>query len=800
VAAFHSIVLKNSSYVGLFASEGAVVRNDLPKLDEILEELADKAATHIDRLAPVAFDRAWKEMTRYHQFLLALNASRDPTGAAFSYAEVVGDDWHAPHREWIRQYSRLLERAASRIPDDSHFIEMLAYAPVSLLSRPGGNQLPPRIVQSILDLGPMMVHRLETWVTKRTTFETSAEQPPKPRIGLASSDAKSYSDVLPNIIGAWERLLQLTSSIYGWTREAHSKGGNAERWSAFRASWPFLWRHLSNTAHCLAIAVWNEDEAGAAFYSEALVRWPETLGHRPDQHLHLRSHRLLFPDIFNIDWSEASAHASRLSYDYMPPPTPDQLLASIVRSSHNDVLILTAAIFLHWTLNEKQISDISGRTALALLRRDFGDEDHSRPTEQQLGLRSLFPDLIRLDIAGDGHGKQLYSSSLDDFIASLDNMTERRVVPGRVYTPSTAHHRDDLVLPFVAMMLASTPDDETDGLKEWVAELARDEDALPNGDRSLRKIVQQLELWVSTLNQFQPKLSRGVSALAPLRDADLVTRQLSSILNFARTTIEAARLERLKERPVSVATLERIRSTIEASLLKDSTKARFSISTKIERAPHDASIELREFSITGISKAQLIAPPMETTSSNFEEMLTSIAVKNALSTARATFARRHRDVIDISAKVEEGAFWRSIAPLIDRIGSYPVLLVSRAAEGRALRRILYGSPTHRPNLRVEQRELAANAGSYIATIEGVDVFGSDLSEGVAWLFSGQALRKIQYAELNPLGHFVDVKFVLDHDLQGTLKVSYRRELKWTEAPIFELRTLDPGDREDNGSA
>ena len=52
--------------------------HELPAPKEILEELVDKAALQIDRLAPVAFDAALKELTRYHRYLLSVNASRTP--------------------------------------------------------------------------------------------------------------------------------------------------------------------------------------------------------------------------------------------------------------------------------------------------------------------------------------------------------------------------------------------------------------------------------------------------------------------------------------------------------------------------------------------------------------------------------------------------------------------------------------------------------------------------------------------------------------------------------------------------
>ena len=47
------------------------------------------------------------------------------------------------------------------------------------------------------------------------------------------------------------------------------------------------------------------------------------------------------------------------------------------------------------------------------------------------------------------------ADSLDGLVGRLDNMTERRVVPGRVFTPSTLDRKDDLLLSVVAILLAA---------------------------------------------------------------------------------------------------------------------------------------------------------------------------------------------------------------------------------------------------------------------------------------------------------------------------------------------------------
>jgi hypothetical protein len=108
--------------------------HELPDPREILEELADKTASQIDRLAPVAFDAALDELTRYHRFLLNVNATRGPDGKPFNYAAVPGEAWRAPHNQWISQCRRLFERAANHVGDDPGFMEKLANVPLRLFA------------------------------------------------------------------------------------------------------------------------------------------------------------------------------------------------------------------------------------------------------------------------------------------------------------------------------------------------------------------------------------------------------------------------------------------------------------------------------------------------------------------------------------------------------------------------------------------------------------------------------------------------------------------------------------------
>ena len=118
------------------------MRRDLPTPDAILEELADKAAAQIDRLAPVAFDGALRELIRYHKFLLHLmlhghrmappstmRRLQEPPGI-----RLTGSGYASPRRG--------VERAANRLSDDDQFIRLLAYVSHGPASEQWGYRAP----------------------------------------------------------------------------------------------------------------------------------------------------------------------------------------------------------------------------------------------------------------------------------------------------------------------------------------------------------------------------------------------------------------------------------------------------------------------------------------------------------------------------------------------------------------------------------------------------------------------------------------------------------------------------------
>ncbi|WP_157016636.1 hypothetical protein [Mesorhizobium xinjiangense] len=770
------------------------MKHDLPTPDQIMEELADKAAVQIDRLAPVAFDAALDELIRYHQFLLSLNATSTPDGAAFSYAEVAsGFLPRIPHLQWLRQYRRLFERAADRIGEDSSFIEKLAYVPLRLLPGPADPEPTSAVVIAILNLGPTLMHRLEDWVTKRTVAENPEGQAASQRLSLAGSDRKAYESVLPNIVGAWERLLQGRPSFYQW-RDKHELDAT-EQWSVFAKSWPFLSQHLHNTAYMLAVAVWNEDEVGADLFRDALVRWPENLSHELADQADLINRRLLYPDVLSLEWSAALERVKPILPHFLPSPSPDQLFNCILRSAHDDCILLTAALLLSWHIDEKQISDIGGRTAAALLRRELADGDDAIADSPAAGpsFRSVFLDFLRVDIAGERFRDEGYGRELDRLVSTLDGMSERRVVPGRVFSPSTLHDREGLYSSILTILVALAPSEGDDGLGQRIGELAENEPALPDADRSLRNLLQHLRALSDRLGSLPAKLDRGIAAIRADINVEAASASLKTVVDRICATIEGARERRLTERPVDGKKIEQLRSAIDQALLTPPASIHsFFRGYGLGSEETTDSAEAFEFRITGIKKGQLVEPPMDFDMVSSTESLANMTCNNAARHIWASLTRRPRENLELDFQIQELGFWRGVVQAAGRVGPDPVLLISNREEGRVLRRrFIYVRGDEKPPVNVVRKPRDDTGDLYIATIDGIDVHGADFEPGIAWLFSARSLQAVTYHAVGDSNRHVELSFESDDGITGALLVRYRQSVEWADTPVVEIKLRAP---------
>jgi hypothetical protein len=439
-------------------------RDTVPTPSNFLEELADRVIAQIERNAITGFKGALDELTRFHVFLLDAHNTQTDQGQPISLAE-VGDVWDVPYREWIRQYRRVFESAADKAGVETTFIDTLGHTVMRLLP-PDAAELSPPVVTSLLDLGVHEVIVLEAWVTRRTTLDVPADQAAQPRLQLAGSERRAYESVVRNFTGAWENVLRVADNLYGFRlREGRSL---MELWKALGRSLPFLDKHLRNTAYLLASAIWNEDEIGAERYRDCLLRWLDTLRPEMQTDILLAHHALLTPDLLTLDWTAVETRLQgyrRHPWPELPPP--EAVFAIILRGVFDDVLLITAVLALAWHVNGQQSSDIGARAATLLLRRQIIEGEGSRfaPGDMRSPtiFRSLFWLLIRAAL-DERYGKGGYGASLDGLVQALNGMSERHVVPGRVYTSWGWRGLDEVRSQVLAMLAANLPATGDDGI------------------------------------------------------------------------------------------------------------------------------------------------------------------------------------------------------------------------------------------------------------------------------------------------------------------------------------------------
>ena len=753
--------------------------DDLPSSDQIIEELAERAAIQIERRAPVAFDGALGELIRYNRFLIDIYAATNDDARPFSYSEVAGSEWHPPYRDWLRQYRRLFNLAVDRLPDNGSFLEKLAYVPRRLMGGNADVPLSTALIEGILDLGPSLVHAVESWITRRSLATTSGAAEDAHGT-LAGSDAKALADAMPNVVGAWESLIEMTSHAFSWQPSVPLQAG--EQWNRYASSWPFMRQHLADTAYSLATAVWNGDAVGARLFREALVRWPGSgMLHVRDDGYH--SHPwLMLPDSMAKPWSEVESRVAQLDQGFSHDASPDSVFNELVAGVRGDVILMTASMLTLWGAGGGRSATLASAMAGELLAGIGADELGTR--RAAFDMRTAMIGMVRLQLAGERFESGTHGAWLDRALQHMDRMREGKVVPGRIFSPTTMSDRDDLLVGDAAMLTALAIGAEGTAAAE-IAALAAEEHLPPDGDASLRAVLDQFRRIRKVVGSGDPRFGDAVANLAPeIRSAD-AAGALTRELDVCVLAIEKARASRLRSKAVDPAALNDLRVAIEADLTKSPASVAFFVDVECYAAGDGG--EQRTLQFGEIPKARLVRPEMEPPISNWRETVSTAVRTEAGRVAFRSFVGRVRERIEVDSLLQTRSFWQSIAPLIARVGPQPVLVVNIEDAQRGLQ--AYGSRhvVGPPEVIVVGGRRPRERGRFIGVVEGVEVFATDVPAGVAWLFSATQLRSMGFGAA--AGHRVDLTWEPEDDdpLSGPLTVNFRQILVWSDHPVFEIR-------------
>jgi hypothetical protein len=395
--------------------------------------------------------------------------------------------------------------------------------------------------------------------------------------------------------------------------------------------------------------------------------------------------------------------------------------------------------------------------------------------------------IVRIEVAGQRFSKSTYGSTLDDIAAFLDQMSERDVVSGRVFTPSTIHGRDGLRLPFLILLLAKLSGNAGEALVKQIDVLATNENVFPQGDRTLADLIGFFNGMSETLIQDQSRLKTAVKYLSPELNIENAVSQLDQILKSTSGAIQLRRTERVKSRRVEPSAIERIRKRAQDAMLAYPAGVQVFRDFKILRDTLFRPESLQQTRLNKLPKGMFTSPAMAWNWLDLDESIirainewTAILVWNEFWDRKRSISRTRHEFGNLK-------FWKLLRHLARQVGTRPSLLLSTSDQ---IRTVL--NWTHQlesaPGLKVHIRPKSERSGGrYLASIDEMDVYAGSSDIGPI-VFSGKALRSITYHPVDEAYHAISLHDVADEDpWQLSLVARISQQLCWNDDPIFEIK-------------
>jgi hypothetical protein len=742
----------------------------------MLEELGDKVVGQIKRQAVTSFRSALDEMLDFHRFLLDAHLTVDGHGRKDSWARM--GDWRAVHQEWTGQYRRLFEEGALLIGQQDDFIEELMHVPYRLLPSDSRRADSDTTVQ-ILNLIPTLVHRLENWfvANRRVVFDVGEA---KVRSLRSDNIEKAYEETLRRLIGAWEQILDAAEYIYGWQRTDLAA---VEQWNRYGQSWLFLQQHLHNSAYITAVASWNEDLFAVELYADSLKRWSANLIHSlPDGIYGVRP--FLFPDLTSKNWGEIEASIDRLKlHPRLFEIEPSKAMRTVVEGAWRDALFVVCGVLIAWYV-EKSISAEATLGVVLQMTKGTSDDDYPGSVPA-ITFKSAALSFFRMLYFGFGRERGSYGQVLDDLIRRLDELSERETIPGRVYSPSTRHRREDLRYPWLVYLLMLVPADSSDESRAF-EELLDVEAIFGGNDTPTRIFISQVSAAKESISKLDDGyLERGLGALSPNTDFRDAAFQLASFFDGVIDRFQRRRTEAIARAPLDEIELEELRRSVERDLLQIDSEIQILDQTQVLVDAGDYHERVVRFS--PVEKGYLTNPRFGERQSNFAEFIARQTRRRAVGFVWSDLMKRKRRV---RSALKESTFRRVFLEEAEQKVKQGLRLVLLVTEGDIppwVHKALASEQKDQPEGVIVRKRSASQPRFYLGTINEVDVYRTELEFGASFLLRSDILKAVKFTR-GADGTVVRLEAIESDDQQQvSLVFHFAEEPEFNGDEVVELR-------------
>lgn len=396
-----------------------------------------------------------------------------------------------------------------------------------------------------------------------------------------------------------------------------------------------------------------------------------------------------------------------------------------------------------WFLSKKNEADLSAEVSGHLIQQAFRGNIHG-----------LFICLLRILSSGDRFRDDGYAGTLDGFIDLFDRMTERDVIPGRVYTPSTRNERDDLFLPWSVLLLSMMPEADSDKVIQELLDIFEHEEFFPDADNSIRRLVRDFEMIKKAIvDADQSKLSNAFSVLRnenrKLPDLKIFPAALQSynnIIDGVLSGIAHKREKRISERPIDPQRLAEI----------ENAACEKAFSSKTEKFPlylFEKTLTTDEL-LTSFTnhhnrheRGSLTDPLMDQPVSN-EKSWWSSTISNCV--AGVVLGDVLRQSKKTQAFAPDGiSYWQAITNFIGNDESSHILVISGRGDPEWLREWEWGTHRNDSNplpggVTLWRSEDYKDKQGYRFHLNSLPVFQAGIENGHSFLIPKSAFKKLEF--------------------------------------------------------
>lgn len=745
--------------------------------------LSDTQADAMEALRNDDLEMFKEQITRLahlYETLIAASEVRDSSGGQTNLLLISDREsvfGESVYRSLTLRLLDLFKGAASKLPSENGYVEVLMYLPNRLYGKALAWPV-SELLTHLVELSPRLYRLVERWWEGAIEQDGQTQHGPCNGVVLSPPSRGAHNRAVKGFVEAWESLRTRMSP----------RNVEKDSWSEHELTGGRLERHLFHTAVLLCETVLRGDRNGTKWLTDVLITWytaQQSWFSDPRAHTLFRPYFVTL-DILRYGSTDIAEQVRSASISVAGELVPMAVLSSALQNLWADMCCIVIYVQIGWGKAcgcDKSLSAFVVR-ALAL-GTPLRDDGHSISAKPYRDAETLFLAILR-----QRYADARYTARLNGYVEQLTELTRPEVIAGRIYSQYGARDLEYLAEEQLMALLLAAPNGWQPGnnirmlLQSWSN--VRDDDR--------RALERLLIAWKGKLEE--PDFSHWQNAYDCLKQDNAMPFQ------EARTSL-ATSFGQLADFVTSIHKQAVAAAAPSAQrLLQIGQWASMTAFQKGSAAFPISEFEVRDIvgdldspmtlTINRVNKGEFTEPPLSQTAINEGDWLADVVREHA---AAMVLWKVISDLnpVERAAKTAQ-SYWREFKKYVNEVreaGLHPLILLENPTIPDWLYEWANPFPNERPAEKPADLVITRDNGStpdgYQFTVNGVPVISAPLPSGSSILLVLESLHEVTFGR-TPDGSFVTatVEPIPSEDDVVDLKLTWQARVKTGAYPAVRL--------------